>query len=71
MTELLAVSNLGKRFGGFVALEMANQMPDGREIFELRRLGFPFLHFALAEMAHSRLERLADTLHRECLGDAD
>ena len=39
---------------GFVALQVADQVPDRVQIGDLRLLGLPFLHAILAEMPHAR-----------------
>jgi len=45
-----------KSFGGargFVALQVADEMPGGRQVFELRALPFPFLDAIFAEVAEA------------------
>jgi len=50
--------------GGFVALQMPDQMPSGRQIPHRSALPFPLLHAILAEMAKAGGVRHADGLGR-------
>ena len=45
---------------GFVALQMSDQMPCGRQVFELRALPFPFLDAIFAEVAEAGFVGFAD-----------
>ena len=55
----------------FIALRMADEMPDGREVLHDRQLGFKFLHSVFAEVAHAGVESLADTLGGKVLRNTD
>ena len=45
---------------GFVALQMADEMPGGLQVFELRALRFPFLNAIFAEVTEAGFIRFTD-----------
>src|ERR1700758_261603 len=53
-----------------VPLQMADQVPGGRQAFDDRRLRLPFLDPIFAEMTDARFEGFADPFCRERLGYA-
>ncbi len=56
---------------GFIALEMADQMPRGIQVSELRVLSLELLHAILTELAQPQFIRSADRLCRESLRYGD
>lgn len=56
---------------GFVALQMADEMPDGVEIGDFGALRFPFLNAALAEMARACGVGFADQRSGKSFGHGD
>lgn len=69
--ERIHAMKQANRFGGLVALEVANHVPEGWKVVEQGRLVFPLLYFALAEFVQTGFVSLPNLLDRHRLCDAD
>ena len=56
---------------GFVALQVADQVPGSWQVFELRALPFPFLDAVFAEVAKAGFVGFADGFGGMGFGDGD
>lgn len=56
---------------GFIALEVADEVPSGVEAGDLRELPFPLLDAILTKVADTGLVGLADVLRRKCFRNRD